>query len=242
MRLLSILLGYIALCACVRKTSEEVTANKNRLAWTTAHPGQPLIIIDPGHGGRDPGAQIIAAKVQEKELTLRCALFVVEILQKWGYKVTLSRCKDVFVTLPNRVDLANKLGAALFISIHFNSAPNPKAHGAEVFYYRGSVQNPRAQQSKLLAHSIVDSISNNVPLHSRGVHAGNFCVIRETNMPAVLVEGGFLTNQQERERLGNPHYLRRLARAIVQGIDDFVKRYGREVIRPRCELNARPVA
>ncbi len=182
---------------------------------------KPTVILDPGHGGSDEGAKI--KSLLEKKLTLRAALLVKKELELLGYHVILTRWRDIYTSLPKRVDIANQRKPSLFVSIHFNSSKVPTAKGIEIFYYQ-SKQKDRAQSSKNLATSILNHLVTQTAATSRGVKTGNFHVIRETEMPAVLVEGGFLTNLQERNLIATGAYLEKLARGIAKGIDKYVKK------------------
>lgn len=183
-----------------------------------------LIIIDPGHGGKDLGAysQKIP-KYQEKFLTLSTAFMLKEYLTQMGYAVLMTRAEDVFVTLPNRAAFANKRQPQLFVSLHYNSAPNREAEGIEIFYYRSDTDKNRSKQSMTLAQKILKGMLANTEARSRGVKHGNLAVIRETNMPAVLVEGGFLTNADEIVKLKDGAYLKKIAWGIAQGIHDYLE-------------------
>lgn len=192
------------------------------------------IVIDAGHGGQDGGAKsIVSPFIREKTLTLKTALKVEEFLSSWGYDVRLTRKKDVFVPLLERVDFAEKCKCTLFVSIHFNSTPKPtKAHGIEIYYFAKKKNSKdkvdrkmqiRAKRSTELAKHILKKMVAATKSPSRGVHHGDFCVIRETTMPAVLVEGGFLSNQEEAKKLKNPNYLRFLAWSLAKGIDEYAK-------------------
>jgi N-acetylmuramoyl-L-alanine amidase len=180
---------------------------------------KPLIILDPGHGGSDEGAKIHF--FMEKSLTLMTSLLLRKHLNELGYRVIMTRSKDVFIPLYRRVSIANKTKAALFVSVHFNSAPAPDAHGIEVFYYNGN--QPRARQSRALSQLILKELIAQTHALSRGVKAGNFHVIRDTSMPAVLVEGGFMTNKEERSNLRDKEYIDKIAKGIALGIDKYLK-------------------
>ena len=184
---------------------------------------KPLIILDPGHGGSDEGAKI--HYFMEKRLTLMTTLLVRKYLEEMGYRVMLTRSKDVFIPLHRRVSIANKTKAVLFTSIHYNSSPSTDAHGIEIFYYGGS-DAKRGQQSRKLATSVLNELVRSTSAHSRGVKTGNFHVITHdhmTTMPAILVEGGFMTNQDERTQLRDKKYLEKIAKGIALGIDKFLK-------------------
>jgi N-acetylmuramoyl-L-alanine amidase len=183
---------------------------------------KPLVVIDPGHGGADFGARV--QYVAEKRLTLSTALLLRKCLDTLGYRVVLTRSRDVFIPLQQRVLLANKIKAAAFISIHFNSAPGyPQANGIEVYYYKLGGDKGRVMGSFQLADFVLKEVSEQTKALSRGVKHGNFCVIRETLIPAILVEGGFLTNSGERGLLRDKHYLEKIAKGVALGVDKYLR-------------------
>ncbi len=182
-----------------------------------------LIIIDPGHGGHDVGTQSISKpRYQEKSLNLVTAQFVSSYLQQLGYQVLLTRTDDTFVSLDKRTQLANERNPTLFVSIHYNSAPSAEAQGVEVFFYQAKESKERTLKSKRLAQVILKNIISNTKAKSRGVKQGNYAVIRETTMPAILIEGGFVTNEAELKNLKDPTYIKRLAWGIVRGIEEYL--------------------
>lgn len=184
------------------------------------HVAKPIIILDPGHGGTDEGAKVNAFK--EKKITLLTTLLTKKHLEELGYRVLLTRGHDTYVSLQRRVDIANKSRAVLFVSIHFNASLSQEAEGIEIFYYPTS-DSQRVQSSRKLASYILYHVIDTTEAVSRGVKKGNFHVIRETSMPAVLVEGGFVTHQGERRKLKDRAYLDRLASGIAKGVDRYVK-------------------
>ncbi|MGH2612994.1 MAG: N-acetylmuramoyl-L-alanine amidase family protein [Rhabdochlamydiaceae bacterium] len=181
---------------------------------------KPLIILDPGHGGDDEGAKV--QYFMEKRLTLMTTLLVKKYLEEMGYRIIMTRSKDVFIPLYRRVSIANKAKAVLFASIHYNSSPSTEAHGIEVFYYGGS-HVKRLNESRKLAGSVLSELISQTAAYSRGVKIGNFHVIRETSMPAILIEGGFMTNHEERINLRDKQYLEKIAKGIALGIDKYLK-------------------
>ncbi len=183
-------------------------------------PLQPLIVIDAGHGGTDEGAKV--QTVMEKRMTLTTALLTKKHLEALGYRVILTRSRDIFVSLQRRVAIANKSRAALFVSVHFNSSPNRTAKGIEIFYYDSKDQQ-RVRDSKKLGNTILQYLVDQTEATSRGVRRGNFYVVRETAMPAVLVEGGFMTNYEERFLLKDRKYLDKIAKGISQGVQKFLE-------------------
>lgn len=184
-----------------------------------------FIMIDPGHGGHDIGTQSISKpRYQEKSLNFVTAQFVKSYLQQLGYRVVLTREEDKFVSLDKRAQMANEQKPAIFVSIHYNSAPSADAQGIEVFYYQSLDKKIRTAKSKKLAQSILRETLAQTQAKSRGVKQGNFAVIRETSMPAVLIEGGFVTNEMEMQKLKDPAYLKKLAWGIVKGIDEYLSK------------------
>lgn len=184
----------------------------------------PLIVIDPGHGGKNIGARQQAPYCEEKKICLITALLAKKHLQKLGYKVRLTRRSDVFLSLKKRVDIAKKTGANLFVSIHYNSSPNKKAKGIEVFYFDSKKGRKKTKKSQLLAKKVLDKLIKKTKAKSRGVKKGDFYVIRKTPMPAILVEGGFISNLQERRKLRSKKYINRIAKALSEGIHAYIKR------------------
>lgn len=183
-----------------------------------------LIVIDAGHGGEDRGTISLSnPPYQEKSLTLTTSRFVRDYLRGMGYQIQMTRSDDTFLPPLSRAVLANEVQPALFVSIHYNSAPNPEAHGIEVFYHESEKNPKRSKTSKALAAMVLDRVIEETQAKSRGVKTGNFAVIRETAMPAILVEGGFLTNQEEMNLIKNPGYIKRIAWGIAKGIDHYIR-------------------
>lgn len=182
-----------------------------------------LIVIDPGHGGDDLGTQSNSTpKYMEKHLNLATAQQLRTFLNQMGYATLMTRSKDVFISLDKRAQFANEKHPDLFISVHYNSAPSADADGIEVFYYRSDKTPERTQESKALAQKVLSKIIAESKARSRGVKHGNFAVIRQTDMPAILVEGGFLTNDEEMNRIKDPAYVKKLAWAMAKGCDEYL--------------------
>lgn len=180
------------------------------------------IFIDAGHGGTDPGA--IGNGVVEEYVNLNVATYLAQYLRDAGYSVMEYRTTPDENVLPNknadlrnRAEMANNWGADYFVSIHTNSNPNPEANGVEAYVY--NLSSSAAQ----LAESIVNQIVLQLGSRDLGVKQANFAVLRRTNMPSVLVELGFLTNPTEALNLNSPAWQRAVARAIFDGIYDYVK-------------------
>jgi N-acetylmuramoyl-L-alanine amidase len=176
------------------------------------------ICLDPGHGGRDPGAiGTNPFKLEEKEVNLSIANFLEEKLEKFLHWVSITRRRDVFVRLEDRANFANQLESELFVSIHTNSFHLPTVSGIEVYHYPNSVKG------KALAKSILSSLIASFPNHNnRGVKARNLKVLRETSMPAVLVEVEFISNPDQLQFLADENNREGLADSIAIGIQNYV--------------------
>lgn len=186
---------------------------------------QDLIVVDPGHGGLDFGTHSLGVpKYHEKNLNLSTAVMLKNYLQNFGYKVVMTRSDDTFISLEDRAAYANEQNAKLFVSVHYNSAPSREAEGVEVFYYRADNDKARTSKSKTLAQAVLEKVIKNTHANSRGAKHGNFAVIRETKMPAILIEGGFLTNEDEMDRIKNAAYLKSVALGIAQGVNEYLAR------------------
>jgi N-acetylmuramoyl-L-alanine amidase len=182
-------------------------------------PYKPVIILDPGHGGNDEGAKV--GQFIEKKITLKLAQITKQALEFRGYKVRMTRSKDEYVSLADRVEMASLVKAKLFLSLHCNSSPvNKDVHGVEIFYHE-SKDAVRLKSSKRLASQALHCFLQQTGAHSRGVKKGNFYVIRETSMPSILIEIGFLTHSDERLRLNDHVYLEKIAHGIATSVDRF---------------------
>jgi N-acetylmuramoyl-L-alanine amidase len=184
---------------------------------------KPLVVIDPGHGGLDIGAKIRKPYIEEKRLALTTAIYLKRDLLRMGYRVVLTRYRDQYITLPIRAKIANRAKAALFISLHFNSCKNNTAKGIEIFYNKNEKNKKRSALSRGLASCILQDSVKQTKMDSRGVKSAGFVVIKETKMPSVLVEGGFLTNFSDRQKLRQREFLLKLAKGIAIGSDKFLK-------------------
>lgn len=183
--------------------------------------GNPLkdriIVIDAGHGGKDPGTS--KNKLNEKTVVLKVSKLVENKLKKAGAKVLLTRSNDTFLELQQRTDFAKKHNAEAFVSIHVNSAGATSAKGSEVFY--DSSTNPNATESRLLASKIQENLVKGANMSDRGVKDQRFYVIRNNNVAAVLVELGFITNPDDFKKLSSDQYMELYAEAIYQGLVQY---------------------
>jgi len=181
----------------------------------------PCVVIDSGHGGLDLGAKARQPYCEEKRVALQTSRLVKKYLTQLGYHVIMTRSSDVFVPLDQRVDIANKAGAELFVSVHFNSSRNPTAKGIEVYFCDGGSNMAKNSSSRRVASLVLARLIRRTQAVSRGVKKANFYVIRETQMPAILVEAGFISNPKERALLKDPDYVDQIARAIADGVDHY---------------------
>jgi N-acetylmuramoyl-L-alanine amidase len=182
------------------------------------------VIIDAGHGGKDPGA--CAAGSQESVVALQIAQMVGHFLRAAGYETKLTRDTDVFVGLPDRVKLAGS--DDLFVSIHINGAASTSANGSET-WYRGGIS-----ESRNLADAVQRSIDRSGCFLSRGVkrdldrYSTGLYVLRKSAArgckECILVEAGFITNKKDREVMINDRSRNLTAKAIADGIIDYLKR------------------
>lgn len=225
MRVVLFLFLSLIITACgSRSIPPEIISLHTPLKAPLITPKNEMIIVDAGHGGKDAGTSSKREKYEEKALTLKTALLVCASLKKLGYKTELTRDNDIFVPLDTRAEIANELMADLFVSIHYNHSPSSEAHGIEVYYSKEDKQQlpARLAQSKLLGQEVLKSLIKATGAESRGVKQANFVVVRKTKMPAILIEAGFLSNPQEREKLHTQTYLNSLADGIASGVDHFL--------------------
>lgn len=178
--------------------------------------GRILVIVDPGHGGKDPGAIGIGG-LQEKDIILPISQEVAAILEQNGVKAVLTRNSDYFVDLAPRVAMAERLDANLFVSIHANSInlSRQDISGLETYYY---------SSGQALAQTIHNNILKNVDIDNRGVRRARFFVLRKSSMPSVLVEVGFVTGREDAAKLSDSAYRSKMAQAIANGILQYIQR------------------
>lgn len=222
------------------------------------------IVLDPGHGGNDPGAIGRRTHTKEKALTLQLATRLKSILEDAGVKIIMTRDSDVFIPLPKRSEIANRSGADLFVSVHINASRSRSMRGFECYYLSNatddnaraieafensslkiddgvSVEHSRPLDKTLwdmtltedriesseLAGYICDSIDESLAIGNRGVRTARFYVIKHTNIPAVLVEAGYVSNKYEELKLKDPEFLNRIAESVAQGILRYKREYER---------------
>jgi N-acetylmuramoyl-L-alanine amidase len=221
-----------------------------RLANLKVH----TIVLDAGHGGKDPGAKGTSSGVKEKEVALDITQRLKRILEDAGLTIIMTRESDTYPTLPQRTEMASKNEIDLFVSIHANSNPSKRMEGIEVYYAKTKTKKDldeeqrqknerrfvknldassnsavsaivgdmmyqlKVAESSKLASRIVRDVSSQVGMPNRGIRQARFFVVRNTLMPAVLIETGFLTNRHEERKLNSSSYRQKLAESIARSI------------------------
>ena len=192
-----------------------------------------LVILDPGHGGQDSGAR--AGSVLEKDLTLDVVQRVDRLLGAQGISTLLTRTGDSYVSLSERAQLINRASKAIVVSVHFDEGPRPDVSGIETYFaaqqntgvptiaswlpFLQKIANVQANvESQSLAQFIQQQLVAKTQAINRGTKAEQFYVLANVRHPAVLVEGGFLTNKNEIGKLAVANYREQLAVAISDGI------------------------
>lgn len=176
-----------------------------------------MIVIDPGHGGKDVGCDF--GGVMEKDINMEIALVVAEKLEDRGYEVFFVRQGDEFINKKDRVELANKQDALLYVSIHQNSYKSGSISGIETWYSK----NDETGESKRLAEYIQQEAVSATGAVSRALVADNeLYILNHSNIPTCLIETGFLSNKEERTKLCTEEYREQLAEGIVAGIELYL--------------------
>ena len=218
-------------------------------------PGRPIVLLDPGHGGRDPGATSRSGALLEKDLALAIARELRALLADRGrVRVALTRDDDRYLTLEQRAAIARRIGAALFISLHMDSAPNPLARGVTIYSLSDIASSAEAarlaaaenragaalssegdssvrailadlalrdqmEDSAALASRLVRRAAGPVMLRPRPHQFADFHVLRRAETPAILVEGGYISNVDDEAKLATPEGRAPLVRALAQTIE-----------------------
>ncbi len=238
--------GLIVLAGCLSFViaPDDEFSPGGRLAGLSES-GLPTIIIDPGHGGRDEGAK--SHGLVEKELTLDVALRLEKLLQEIGFPTLMTRREDVHLGLSERATIANGIGNSVFVSIHFNQSPYKSASGVETFYaseklvpdnawtWVGFFNKPPVPEDngEDLAGYIQLAMVEQLEANNRGIKGRALYVVRHVRAPAVLVEGGFISNAFDAQLLSGPAYRDRLAASIAEGLLRFQKTKPRPVAPQR---------
>lgn len=166
------------------------------------------VVIDAGHGGHDNGGQW--GKVYEKHLALDTAVRLENNLKRMGFQTVMTRRSDYFISLPQRVAIGNRHKNAIYVSIHYNYTWKEHVSGLETFYY--------SREGQRLAQHVQNSLVRRTRTVDRNAKFARYYVIRNSTLPAILVEGGFVSNAEDRERMKTGNYREAIARAIAEGI------------------------
>src|SRR3989442_4502663 len=214
------------------ETPERARESKTARSPTTPSPFS-LVVLDPGHGGQDSGA--MCGGVLEKDLTLDVARRIDRLLNSEGIATLMTRVGDTYVSLADRAAFANRVRKCIFVSIHFNEDNKPVASGVETYYAGNQItagsflaswlpflsrppsESPKPE-SQSLAGFIQEALVAQTRSVDRGTQAKQFFVIANVTSPAVLIEGGFLTNKDDVSRLASEDYRDQLAAAVADGI------------------------
>lgn len=207
-----------------------------------------LIVLDAGHGGTDPGKQNLRLKLDEKNMTLDVTLRLQKILERRGYQVLLTRDKDMrfsnspAIDLPWRAEIANKAGADLFLSIHFNAVDPRDAQrvsGSETYVLTPELMvstQPESDQTMvrekypgnrhdaantLLGYSLHRQLITGLKTSDRGYKRYRYAVLRTLNCPGALIEAAYLSNDTEAARVGTPEFRQQIAEAIADGVQAY---------------------
>jgi N-acetylmuramoyl-L-alanine amidase len=197
-----------------------VRINSNKIIVLIAKAEKPFIrtiVLDAGHGGIDKGANY--GNIYEKDITLKIANFAAEELMYNGFKVVKTRDEDAFLELREISNIANAASADLFISIHINDNEVSKYKGVTTYYYdlNGYQKNEREK----LAKTVQKELASSDNWQDRGIAKENFAVLRNTNIPCVLLECGFMSNEEDRAKLMKDEVLKNLALNLSKGVSNY---------------------
>lgn len=201
--------GYIANWLAAAE-SEQVQPSSTAASVTTL--AEATIVLDAGHGGIDPGAE--GTYFYEEEVTLATAEAIAARLRQAGTNVILTRTTDVDVSLEERAYISNLNQADVFISLHYDSTPEGVvASGVSTYYY--------ADQDLALAELVNDHLAANLPLPNNGTSFGNFHVLRENHQPALLLELGYMNNENDTWVFNNDHYRSLVAESVYNALTEY---------------------
>ncbi|KPJ67964.1 hypothetical protein AMJ44_06985 [candidate division WOR-1 bacterium DG_54_3] len=176
-----------------------------------------VIVIDPGHGGLDPGA-FSRSGIPEKHLTLQTARKMASLLNSAGATVYLTRNQDRTVSIKDIVGFANEVKADIFISIHYNFTNKKEVSGTETYYYN--------RNSRSLARIMHQTFINGIKRKDRGLRRGMFYTIHHAHMPAILVEPLYISNPEEEKLACSANFQNEIAKDIVRGVEAYFRSQG----------------
>ena len=198
-----------------------MTLNISRIK--TGNNSDYFILLDPGHGGTDPGAVHTPSGVKEVDVIKPIQRLLESRLVSMGYRVQKTNdTEDSYIELSDRVKMSNNLKPDVFISIHANIADSSAAKGLEVYYFSSPSMEPNQKE---FGKMVVDAIERAIGEKTRGLKTEKYYVLKNTKAPAILIETGFLSNEAERAKLLDPEYQSKLVDGIINGIEDFLEEY-----------------
>ena len=216
------------LLVCFYLLSRQAAVISVNQAETTKEKAGPLILVDAGHGGSDPG-MIGVGGLEEKGINLSISLFLRDTLEKSGYSVIMTREEDKGLydssaankkaqDMQRRVTMIQEYAPVLSVSIHQNSYQDSGVHGPQVFYYEGSVEG------KKLAEAVQNSLNQSLEVDRPREVKGNtsYYLLKRSSGPLVIVECGFLTNPEEAQKLQTKEYQQKVAGAVTEGIRTYL--------------------
>ncbi|MCR4437138.1 MAG: N-acetylmuramoyl-L-alanine amidase [Clostridiales bacterium] len=193
--------------------TKESMPKKRVLSWKKSH----LVVIDPGHGGNDPGAR--AYGLVEKEINLDVALRVNSLLKDYGVRTYMTRTDDCFVGPKDRIYTANQKKASLFLCIHSNWFKDPSFNGTMTLYYPSRDLSQGNLSELNYALTIQNQLSNTLATKDRGIiDRPNLSVLKHAQMPSVLVELGFMSNKEDARLLASDEFRQKAAQALARGV------------------------
>lgn len=215
-----ILIGMIILCNIAGSRLEQKINHKDA-EETIKFSNEALVVVDAGHGGIDAGKSGVNGE-KEKEINFKISIKIKNMLSDSGISVCMTRENDDRLAESQRADLEARTeimnrGALLAVSIHQNSYHDPRVSGAQVFYYSGSEEGRKA------AGLIQEELNALVPEHQKEIRANDtYYILKNTEIPVVIVECGFLSNYSEAEKLSDDTYQDKIAEAVTKGILQYV--------------------
>lgn len=222
--ILMILVTALIGCSSEKILMPEIVGSINRPAYKTPLPEKiepvpvpilvgKVIVVDPGHGGKDPGAgEVGYSRLPEKTIVLAIAKEIETQLKACGARIIMTRTADYFVPLDDRAEIADKHKADLLLSIHIDSCPKGYVSGPTVY-----IANQACYQSRRVSDSIHSSFVA-AGIGSKGIRHADFRVLAKHSQPAVLVECGYLTNSKDAQKLNNRWYQKKISKLISDGV------------------------
>ena len=207
----------------VENSRENGEGTSNEDENTTPIPKEVIVVIDPGHGGEDLGAT--KGDLYEKELNLDISLKMGKLLKKLGINVIYTRDKDIDVGLDERVNIANNIDAALFISVHNNYMPNDAGYkGTETLYCTPVNTDEKKMDGQKLASIVQNKLVSTLKTVDNGtIYRPNLVVLRKTNMPAVIAEVAYMSNSSDRAKLTDDGFRQKAAEALTEAVIDALE-------------------